>query len=883
MLSNQTTVQASKAWQSKQENPVDPQTQTQATITAVALQHLGESPKRIAQILQSFQAGEKPPANSEEFHAIVRTGSEKAIGAWGYAEGSLAIWKKNGIEALTLLDERYPKRLRDLQSGPAPSLSGEADDYCPILYVQGDPAALQGERAAAIVGSRKAGEDTLKKAHAFGKELAEQGVTVVSGLAEGCDTQGHEGCLDGGGRTVAVLAVLPVTLGRVWPPQNANLAKRILDSGGCLVSEYPPGKRIQWKVELARRDRIQSALSDCVAVMETSPTGGTMHTARFAQDQERPLSVLDVPGSEGNRMLLAQGAKHLQEPRDLLETLDTQQQQSREALEPSLINQAAAIAQPQDPVIVDPRIMPVPEEAISQFIVSAIGKKRAGAARLAQDYSEWTPETERNLGEARHRLGEHPSHLFRNILAAADHAAAALAKEPFFASHAPERKQLAALAKIHLVEPQDGPSEVQAVREALVTNGFPLERLSDPEASVEALTRLSKACRSAEQAEKHVRLDEDALRRIRNSVMDYVEGQAAVATPGTSPLYEHLPERARKAVKLALDGKNLSEVRIRPAQPMHLIHLSSRMPHRNREDLNRHAADVAETLSNLHKARRAVALARPEQEEALRNHLSREEVSFEVVYTGWDQKDKKPCASMSHEEMDRKMAEGTVLLIRPGKRAMQHYNESENTRNAWADQDVEWEGPERNVFRGQQDPDPWAVSSMWAYGVPGGPQKVEIHSSFSKSPVSESMDVRDFRHGYAANAVDVGQAIAAHRSGAECTMKRTRIRNDRSRKADEEPEKEIFEKPVYLTQAMNVLRRAYPQYRQTDPRISPDDRSWELGREANQAWALQQLRENPNVIHLESSSRDVHVVRKPSSPPPAADPAPEPAQAPAQA
>ena len=122
-----------------------------------------------------------------------------------------------------------------------------------------------------------------------------RGFGIISGLALGCDTAGHEGALDGGGFTCAVLAHGPDT---ITPAANNELADRILENGGALVSEHAPGIPPSGP-KYASRNQIISRLSTHVIVVETAEKGGTMHTARFAYMQNRELGVLELPSPEG--------------------------------------------------------------------------------------------------------------------------------------------------------------------------------------------------------------------------------------------------------------------------------------------------------------------------------------------------------------------------------------------------------------------------------------------------------------------------------------------------------------------------------------------------------------------------------------------------------
>ena len=141
------------------------------------------------------------------------------------------------------------------------------------------------------------------------QRLAESDICVVSGLAEGCDTAAHRGCLRGHGTTVAVMAH---GLHTVYPASNRDLAEEIVANDGCLVSEYPPDTRAQ-RSYFVERDRLQSALSRAVLVIETDVEGGTMHTVKACLAQKRILACLAHPPqfdnekSRGNAMLIRRG------------------------------------------------------------------------------------------------------------------------------------------------------------------------------------------------------------------------------------------------------------------------------------------------------------------------------------------------------------------------------------------------------------------------------------------------------------------------------------------------------------------------------------------------------------------------------------------------
>jgi DNA processing protein len=203
----------------------------------------------------------------------------------------------SGVGAYSIYDPQYPARLRNIPDPPA------------ILYVKGSVEALAARCSVAVVGTREPTEYGSKVAQRLAVLATEEGFVIVSGLAHGCDTFGHLGCVEASGVGVAVLAH---GLDKVYPAANKGLARDLLDLGGCLVSEYPLGMAPA-RTAFAERDRIQSGLSDGVLVIETDIKGGTMHTVRFSREQRRPLACIDHPAhllvepkTQGNQMMIAE-------------------------------------------------------------------------------------------------------------------------------------------------------------------------------------------------------------------------------------------------------------------------------------------------------------------------------------------------------------------------------------------------------------------------------------------------------------------------------------------------------------------------------------------------------------------------------------------------
>jgi DNA processing protein len=179
--------------------------------------------------------------------------------------------------------------------------------------------------AVAVVGTRRATHYGREVAARLSAELAEAGITVISGLAKGIDTIAHQSALEAGGRTIAVLGS---GLDVIYPAENRGLARRIVEEGrGAVVSEYPLGTQPD-AINFPPRNRIVSGLSLGVLVVEAPEKSGALITVDFALEQGR--DVFAVPGpitsysSDGTNRLLKQGARCVTSVRDILEELDMQ-------------------------------------------------------------------------------------------------------------------------------------------------------------------------------------------------------------------------------------------------------------------------------------------------------------------------------------------------------------------------------------------------------------------------------------------------------------------------------------------------------------------------------------------------------------------------------
>lgn len=189
-----------------------------------------------------------------------------------------------------------------------------------LLYAMGRPQALQHPHPLAIVGSRNPTPQGAENARGFARALAERGLCIVSGLALGVDGAAHEGALDGGGTTVAVVGT---GLDRVYPRRHLDLAHRIAEHG-LLLSEYPLGTG-PLPAHFPQRNRIIAGLSLGTLVVEATLGSGSLITAQQALDMGREVFAIPgsihAPQSRGCHALIRQGAKLVESAQDILEDL----------------------------------------------------------------------------------------------------------------------------------------------------------------------------------------------------------------------------------------------------------------------------------------------------------------------------------------------------------------------------------------------------------------------------------------------------------------------------------------------------------------------------------------------------------------------------------
>lgn len=250
------------------------------------------------------------------------------------AEREMAALADRGGRFVAMGEPDYPSSLRHV------------DDAPPLLAVRGDPSCLAAP-IIGIVGSRNASVAGRKFAALIARGLGEAGYTITSGLARGIDAAAHEASLASG--TIAVLAG---GLDHVYPPENIDLAERIVDGGGAHISEMPMGHEPRGR-DFPRRNRIISGTALAIVVVEAAERSGSLITARRAADQGRlvfavPGSPLD-PRAEGGNALIQQGARLITGAADIIDTLSEADPSRRLLFEPDWVPEVETGTSDQPP------------------------------------------------------------------------------------------------------------------------------------------------------------------------------------------------------------------------------------------------------------------------------------------------------------------------------------------------------------------------------------------------------------------------------------------------------------------------------------------------------------------------------------------------------
>ena len=220
----------------------------------------------------------------------------------GKANELLDCQEEHGVVSIPWHAAAFPERLKKIGRD------------CPaVIHCKGNVGLLARPNAVAVIGARAADKDGNDVAYRIGRKYASEGNVIVSGLALGCDTAAHKGCLDAGGETIAIVGN---GLDICHPRENVRLMEQILSSDGLMLSEQPFGVKANPR-RLVARNRLQAALSNAVILAQCPAHSGSLHTMRFAREYRKKSYAVKFPkwtvANAGNRRLIEEGlAEELQ-------------------------------------------------------------------------------------------------------------------------------------------------------------------------------------------------------------------------------------------------------------------------------------------------------------------------------------------------------------------------------------------------------------------------------------------------------------------------------------------------------------------------------------------------------------------------------------------
>lgn len=200
-----------------------------------------------------------------------------------------------GVISCVWTASKFPDSLRNIGS-----------NCPPIIHLKGNISLLREENAVAVIGARVADKEGNEAAYKLGRKFAEERNVIVSGLALGCDTSAHKGCLDVGGKTIAIVGN---GLDICHPKENKWLEQKILQEEGLIISEQPFGVKAN-PTRLVARNRLQAAMSKVVVLAQCPEKSGSLHTMRFARKYGKESLAVKFPvqtsANAGNHALLTQ-------------------------------------------------------------------------------------------------------------------------------------------------------------------------------------------------------------------------------------------------------------------------------------------------------------------------------------------------------------------------------------------------------------------------------------------------------------------------------------------------------------------------------------------------------------------------------------------------
>lgn len=223
------------------------------------------------------------------------------------------------IKEIKIEDEKYPNQLKEIKNPPNK------------IFLVGNEKILQSD-GIAVIGSRCNTEYGEKYATKFSKELAKQGLTIISGMAVGIDGFAHKGALSVGGKTIAVLGS---GFNNIYPEENKELFKQIIENDGAIITEYEPDVKPNSE-NFPKRNRIVSGLSKGVLVIEAVYRSGTSITAKLGQSQGRKVfcipSNLERKNGVGTNQLIKEGASLVTNIDDILNAIKVERKAENNAV-----------------------------------------------------------------------------------------------------------------------------------------------------------------------------------------------------------------------------------------------------------------------------------------------------------------------------------------------------------------------------------------------------------------------------------------------------------------------------------------------------------------------------------------------------------------------
>ena len=206
-------------------------------------------------------------------------------------------------------DKNYPERLLKIKNSPSK------------LYAIGNIELLKSKYTVGIVGSRKCSEYGRKVAFDFAKEISENGICIISGMAVGIDGQAHNGAIEELGKTIAVLGG---GFNHIYPKENEWIFHKILENCGCVISEYAPNVEVD-KKNFPKRNRIISGLSDSILVVEAQYRSGSSITVKYAKKEGKtiyaiPSNIYNSAGI-GTNIMIQEGSRLVINPYEIVEAI----------------------------------------------------------------------------------------------------------------------------------------------------------------------------------------------------------------------------------------------------------------------------------------------------------------------------------------------------------------------------------------------------------------------------------------------------------------------------------------------------------------------------------------------------------------------------------